>query len=52
MVRPEITRFRIWLCGLEVSSLKHDIGVVSCKHGSATTGCIQHTEFPSNVSTQ
>ena len=49
MVRPEITRFRIWLCGLEVSSLKHDIGVVSCKYDNATTGCIQRKEFLGGV---
>jgi hypothetical protein len=49
MVRSEITRFRILLCGLELSSLKHDTGVVSCNRDHAPTGCIQHIEFLGSV---
>ena len=52
MVKNEITWFRIWLCGLELSSLKHDPGTVSCKHGNAPTGCIKRNEFPSIIRPQ
>jgi hypothetical protein len=45
MVRPEITRVWIWSCGLELSSLEHDPGAVSCKRGNAPIGCTLRTEF-------
>jgi hypothetical protein len=50
--RTEITWFRIRLCGLELSSLKHNPGTVFCKHGNAPTGCIKHNEFPSIIRLQ
>jgi hypothetical protein len=45
MLRTEITWFRIGLCGLELSSLKHGQGTVSYKQGNSPTCCIQRKEF-------
>jgi len=52
MVRTEITWWRIWWCGLELSSLTHVPDKLSFKHGNSPTGCIQCKEFPSIIRPQ